>query len=1274
MLIQHRLFYSVKMKKNVWLIALLAGCLTVSAQHIQRTENSLPSWALGGFVRPQGVNPVITPNRAAVFNCPMQKKAVAWEESDTFNPAAVVKDNKINVLYRAEDNSATGIGKRTSRIGLAQTADGVAMTRFNEPVMYPGEDNMRAYEWSGGCEDPRVSVTDKGLFVMAYTSWNRQVPRLCIATSTDLKTWTKHGPAFETAYGGRFRDMACKSGSMVTKVVKGKQVITKINGRYFMYWGEHQVCGAYSDNLTDWTPVLDKDNELAAVIKPREGYFDSALTECGPPAVVTDNGILLLYNGKNHNNPAKSDRRFTTGAYCAGQVLMDTNNPMKAIARLDQPFFRPMEAFEKSGQYVDGTVFIEGLVYFKKKWFLYYGCADSQVGVAIYDPSKKTTGDPFPASAQEQNSSRIYLKSALEHGGKFAWQMKKAGDVTEPAESVSLPGYKTNAWMPAIVPGTVLNSLVHNKVYPEPYYGTNNKLTNNKIPDLAFAGRDFYTYWFRTEFSVPSSFKDKIVWLQLEGINYRAEVWVNGHLLGNMAGMFRDDQIDITEFAHIGGRNALAIKVVPVDVPGTVKPKQWGAAGEFHNGGDGNIGLNTTMLMSVGWDFTFMDGIRDRNTGIWKDISLYATDKAVLRNPFIKSELTKPGYNQARETVSVEVTNPTTGPVTCTVQGEIAGQGIRFAREVTLFRGETREIVFSPGEYPQLIINQPRLWWPRFKGEQSLYDLKLTASIKGIPSDSISTRFGIREITSDTNTPDKSRQFYVNGKKLFVRGSNWIPEGMLRNSDQRTYAELRYTQQSGINLLRMWGGGIAESDYFFRLCDEMGILVWQEFWMTGDTKHPHDAPLYLSNLSSTVKRLRNHPSLAYYVSSNESTEMPQAKELISNLDGTRGYQMQSEVDGVHDGSPYKQVNPMQHYENTASARGSRLDGFNPEYGAPTLPTVETLREMMDEKDLWPINKEVWDYLDGGGFHLMSTMYTDLTNKYGLSSGIDEFAKKGQLVGAMNSKSIWENWNYNKLGYGNRYTSGLLFWYHNCPVKQVCARMWDYSLEPTASLYHTQNALEPLHAQFDYLKNTVSVCNDYLSSFSKYKVTAQVYDINSKKVYEKTQTTDIPADGVVNDLFKIEFPAGISQVHFIKLRLYNNKGKEIASTFYWRSSDKYEGPKTLTGPTTSGFESLSGLKKTQVKTTYKTRQEQGRHYIDAEIKNNTSTLAFFTQLQLLDPEGKPVRPSFYTDNFFSLLPGESKKITIETSSANFPSQATFVVKGWNVQTSKFSISK
>ena len=378
------------MKKSILLISLAVLPL------FGYSQNVLPDWALGGFVRPEKANPIITPNPSNQFDCPMQDKKIGWEESDVFNPAATVKDGKIYVLYRAEDNSATGIGKRTSRIGLAESEDGIHMKRRKTPVMYPDKDNMKEYEWEGGCEDPRVTMTEDGLYVMAYTSWNRKVARLCIATSHDLVKWEKHGPAFAKAYNGRFKDIFCKSGSMVTTSKDGKQVLTKIDGKYFMYWGEHAVYAATSDDLVNWTPILDEKNELATVIKPRPQYFDSALTECGPPAILTDKGIVLLYNGKNQTNDSKRDKRFTAGAYCAGQILTDPKEPMKVLQRLDVPFFRPMASFEKSGQYVDGTVFIEGLVFFKNKWYLYYGCADSQVSVAIYDPAKKTPGDQIP--------------------------------------------------------------------------------------------------------------------------------------------------------------------------------------------------------------------------------------------------------------------------------------------------------------------------------------------------------------------------------------------------------------------------------------------------------------------------------------------------------------------------------------------------------------------------------------------------------------------------------------------------------------------------------------------------------------------------------------------------------------------------------------------------------------------------------------------------------------------------------------------------------------
>jgi predicted GH43/DUF377 family glycosyl hydrolase len=371
------------------LISLLA--CNVNAQ----TNNSLPDWAFGGFVRPAGVNPVISPDSTSTFMCPMTNRNIDWESNDTFNPAATIKDGKIVVLYRAEDKAGKAIGKRTSRIGYAQSSDGVTFTRRKNPVLFPADDSQKANEWPGGCEDPRVAVTEDGLYVIFYTQWNQDKARIGVATSRDLIQWEKHGPAFKKAYNGKFNEIWTKSASILTKLNKGKQVIAKLDGKYWLYFGESNVNVATSTDLINWEPIVDKSENLVNLISPRKGFFDSNLTECGPPAILTDKGIVLMYNGKNDKG-ADGDKRFTPNSYCAGQVLFDKNDPTKVLARLDVPFFRPMESFEKSGQYVAGTVFIEGMVYFKNKWLLYYGCADSKVGVAVYDPKTKTPGDPLP--------------------------------------------------------------------------------------------------------------------------------------------------------------------------------------------------------------------------------------------------------------------------------------------------------------------------------------------------------------------------------------------------------------------------------------------------------------------------------------------------------------------------------------------------------------------------------------------------------------------------------------------------------------------------------------------------------------------------------------------------------------------------------------------------------------------------------------------------------------------------------------------------------------
>jgi len=351
----------------------------------QKTPNAEKKWAWLGFERPVGANPIIRPDTSSRFFCPMHGKVAQWENSETFNPAATIMNGGIALLYRAEDNIAKGIGSRTSRIGYAFSEDGIHFRRHGAPVLFPGGDGWTDFDVPGGCEDPRVCMTEDGLYVMTYTSWNHKLARLSVATSRDLVHWTKHGPIFSDEHKSQLSKGYSKSGSIVTEMKNGRQVIARVKGKYMMYWGENFVNIATSDDLIHWTPMLAADGKLLHVMDTRKGYFDSQLVECGPPAIKTKNGIMLFYNGKNKGGE-NGDKRYAAGAYCAGQALFSSKDPTRLIDRLDEPYFYPEDDFEKSGQYPAGTVFTEGLVPFGGKWYLFYGCADSFVGVAVYDP------------------------------------------------------------------------------------------------------------------------------------------------------------------------------------------------------------------------------------------------------------------------------------------------------------------------------------------------------------------------------------------------------------------------------------------------------------------------------------------------------------------------------------------------------------------------------------------------------------------------------------------------------------------------------------------------------------------------------------------------------------------------------------------------------------------------------------------------------------------------------------------------------------------------
>jgi predicted GH43/DUF377 family glycosyl hydrolase/lysophospholipase L1-like esterase len=385
-----------------WSWALVVLCAGVLHAQNASQPNTSP-WVIGPLTRPANGNPVIAPRPDSMFTDPVSGVQVAWEALHTFNPAAVVRNGKVYVLYRAEDNSgAMEIGGHTSRLGLAESNDGIHFTRMGEPVFYAADDDQKGREWPGGVEDPRIVESADGTYVLTYTQWNREIYSVGIATSPDLMHWKKYGPAFLTAAGGKYAHLKYKSAGIVTQVEKGRLIAARINGMYWMYWGEGAIRIATSPDLIHWTPVEDQSGAPAELLLPRAGHFDSTFPETGPPPVMTSAGIVVVYNGKNAANGG--DAALGPNAYAAGEALFDARNPMHLITQTEEPVLKPELPYEKTGQYAAGTTFAEGLVWFRKQWFLYYGCADSLVAVATA-PAAPAPEAVFQGAATSENQN-----------------------------------------------------------------------------------------------------------------------------------------------------------------------------------------------------------------------------------------------------------------------------------------------------------------------------------------------------------------------------------------------------------------------------------------------------------------------------------------------------------------------------------------------------------------------------------------------------------------------------------------------------------------------------------------------------------------------------------------------------------------------------------------------------------------------------------------------------------------------------------------------------
>jgi len=842
------------------------------------------------------------------------------------------------------------------------------------------------------------------------------------------------------------------------------------------------------------------------------------------------------------------------------------------------------------------------------------------------------------------------------------WKCINLGKVSAGGEKISLPAYSTQDWIPATVPGTVLTTLIDNKLMPDPFYGMNNE----KIPDIYRVGRDYYTYWFVKDFTEAAPQGNRQVWLHFRGVNYSCDVYLNGHRLNSQThrGMFLRQTYNITPFINKTGANRLAVIVYPPDPVGNPNGGQ---------GGDGEVARNVSHQYVAGWDW--IQPIRDRNTGIWDKVTIERTGSVNILNPHIVTHV--PGTRlpevttQAPATliVSAELVNATARDVSGVLKYTLKGTSNTVAIPVTLPANSKKEV-----RLPDHTLSNPKLWWPNGYGPQSLYTMEMTfVDDAKVASDAQHLDFGVREITTTWNTTTRSRQAWVNGQPVFIKGGNWIiSDELLRFSPERYDGEVRFHRDMNLNLIRVWGGALTERPEFYQACDKYGILVFQDFWNSGDCngrwtdpmkkedqwtrrQYPDDHSLFLTSVADQVKMIRNHPSLAFWCGGNEITPpgdilRAMKDSLMPALDGTRYFFDYSNSDsmsynflGGNGDGPYG-VQPIR------SFWADRTFPFNSEVGSVGMGDYESLERFLPEENRvtpqYPGRRQdsVWEYHKYIGYD--STIYA-----YGPVKDLKDFAFKAQLVNYDQYRALMEGFSSHMWDW---YT-GTIIWKTQNPWTALRGQMYDYYLDVNACLYGLHSGSEPLHVMFDPVENMVMIVNNTFSFHRDMMLEVRAYDIAGKErtltqVYEEigpsTVRKYLPLGEV---LYKMRKEKGV----FLSLRLLDGQRQPISDNFYWLtdSAGRYSGLQQMSKAAVSAEARSTSVGKVTV-----------------TLHNPAGgPVAFFNRLSLVDPATKKrVLPVFYSDNYVSVVPGESKTITMEYQAVPGQKTPEVTVEGWNVE--------
>jgi len=832
----------------------------------------------------------------------------------------------------------------------------------------------------------------------------------------------------------------------------------------------------------------------------------------------------------------------------------------------------------------------------------------------------------------------------------FGWQLKDARIVEQSGECISMPGFNQNAWINATVPGTVLSSLVNAGIYQEPLYGENNR--PDKIPeDLCRT-----TWWYRTTFNVPESYSEKRIWLHFDGINYAASTWVNGHFLGSMKGAFVCGVYEISEYVNAGDDAAIAVLVSPQPNPGDpIEHTLLNGLGK--NGGETAID-GPTFLCSIGWDW--IPGIRDRNTGLWRKVYLSASGDATIKDPQVVTDIQLPRLDEASIAVRSTLANHSSHQVEGVLKGSI--ENISFSKQVNLPPFSSSIVSFDQEDFPQLKIKAPRLWWPNGYGEQNLYELKLHFEIEKKVSDEKNVQFGIRKITYE-DPSSENLTISVNGTKIFAKGGNWgMDEAMKRIPFERLAAQLRMHQLARYTIVRNWVGQSTNDD-FYALCDQYGLLVWDEFFQPNpcDGPNPTDIKTYLSNVKDKILRFRNHPSIALWCARNEGhppKELDDALgEIVAELDPARHYQSSStDGRGVNSGGPYFWRRPCEYYEFP------EWEAFKTEIGSVSIPTLESVQGMMPKKDWDSINDDWAEHDLGRGAQAGDRYPQQLAERYGSPQNLADFIRKGQMMNYESFRAMYEG---RQAKLFNPVT-GVITWMSHPAQPSFVWQLYHYDLEPNSALFAVRSACEEMHIQLNEKTSEIQVVNASSKRLKNARATISVYGFDGAMA----SSTDLDVNVepfTTQGLGGLSIPENtVSAIHFVRLILRGQEGEIVSKNFYWKGA-------------TSAPDKLSGLEKlpkTKLEVNAfcsecvecgRQSNQYGRIFLNISIRNCGSVPALMTHLQLRRGISRErVLPVFYTNNYMSLAPDEEISTVVEASFTDLKGEKPLLlVDGWNV---------